>query len=76
MLRLSSYLERVMHARALTSRTHRAKVIPAHAGIQEVSGIWIPAYAGMTFPLDIHGTSRQIAKRSTRITRSKRKSCL
>ena len=39
-----------------------AMVIPAHAGIQEVLGLWIPAYAGMTFPLDIHDTSKQIAE--------------
>jgi hypothetical protein len=45
-------------------------VIPAHAGIQEVPEIWIPAYAGMTFHRDIHYTSRQIAERSTCITRS------
>ena len=29
-------------------------VIPAHAGIQAAPRIWIPAYAGMTFPLDSH----------------------
>jgi hypothetical protein len=28
-------------------------VIPAYAGIQEVPGIWIPAYAGMTFHPDL-----------------------
>jgi hypothetical protein len=37
-----------MHSGALTCRAHRAIVMPAHAGIQEVPGIWIPACAGMT----------------------------
>jgi hypothetical protein len=48
----------------------QGKVIPAHAGIQAVPRIWIPAYAGMTFHLDIHDTFKQIAARSTCITRS------
>jgi hypothetical protein len=37
-------------------------VIPAYAGIQGAS--WIPAYAGMTFPLGIHYASRPIVERS------------
>jgi hypothetical protein len=31
----------------------RVVVIPAHAGIQAIPWLWIPAYAGMTFPRDI-----------------------
>jgi hypothetical protein len=29
-------------------------VIPAHAGIQEIPGTWIPACAGMTLQLYSH----------------------
>jgi hypothetical protein len=68
---LAFLLERVMHSGAWTYGPHRVMVIPAQAGIQEVPGIWIPAYAGMTLHLDIHRTSKQIAKRSTCITRSR-----
>jgi glutamyl-tRNA synthetase len=44
-------LERVMHSGAWLYRTHKARVMPAAAGIQAVPGLWIPACAGMTFPL-------------------------
>ena len=37
-----------------TDGARRVVVIPVHAGIQVVPQIWIPAYAGMTFPRDIH----------------------
>jgi hypothetical protein len=37
-----------------TDGARRVVVIPAHAGIQVVPRIWIPAYAGMTCPRDIH----------------------
>jgi hypothetical protein len=63
-------LERVMHSGVQTDHVHGRMVIPAYAGIQEIPGIWLPAYAGMTFHLDLHGLSKQIAARSTCITRS------
>jgi hypothetical protein len=47
-------LERVMHSGVLLYRTHKARVMPAEAGIQVVPGIWIPACAGMTFPPYFH----------------------
>jgi hypothetical protein len=43
-----------MHSGALLYRTHKARVMPAEAGIQAVPGIWIPACAGMTFPRYFH----------------------
>jgi hypothetical protein len=44
-----------MHSGALLYRTHKARVMPAEAGIQALPGIWILACAGMTFPLSFHG---------------------
>jgi hypothetical protein len=48
-----SVLERVMYSRVSAYGVRRVVVIPAHAGIQAVPRIWIPAYAGMTCPRDI-----------------------
>src|SRR5262245_36040233 len=47
-------------------------VIPAYAGIQGVLRLWIPADAGMPFPLCLYCTSIPRAERSTCITRSRR----
>jgi hypothetical protein len=64
---VSPFLERVMYSGVSTYCAHSVVVIPAHAGIQAAPRIWIPAYAGMTFPpLSMH-----IAKRATCITRSR-----
>jgi hypothetical protein len=47
--------ERVMHSGALTYCAHKARVIPAEAGIQEAPVRWTPACAGMTFQRHRHG---------------------
>ena len=49
---------------------HSVMVIPAYAGTQAIPRLWIPAYAGMTFPLYIHCVSVHIEEGSTCITRS------
>jgi hypothetical protein len=43
-----------MHSGERTEHAWSARVIPAYAGIQAVPGCWIPAGAGMTFPLSRH----------------------
>ena len=43
-----------MYSRVSTYGARRVVVMPVHAGIQAAPRIWIPAYAGMTFPLYMH----------------------
>ncbi len=62
---LLSVLERVMSSRVSTYGVRSAVVIPAHAGIQAVPRIWIPASAGMTLHLDIHAPGRAFNRHNT-----------
>jgi hypothetical protein len=56
---LAQCLERVMYSRGSTDGARYVVVIPAHAGIQTVPQIWLPADAGMTWPRNIraHGVA-------------------
>ena len=39
---------------SIVSTDGARRVMPAHAGIQAVPLVWIPAYAGMTLSLYMH----------------------
>ena len=54
-----------MYSGVSTDGARRVGVIPAHAGIQAVPRIWIPASAGMTLPLSIHVPGRAFNMHNT-----------
>ena len=54
-----------MHSRESTDGVRSVVVIPAHAGIQAVPRIWIPAAAGMTLPLYRHAHGRAFNMHNT-----------
>ena len=54
-----------MYSGVSTDHARSVVVIPAHAGIQAVPQIWIPAYAGMTFPLCIHAYGKAFNMHNT-----------
>ena len=58
-------IERVMYSGVSTDGARSVVVIPAHAGIQAAPRIWIPASAGMTFPLYIHAPDRAFNMHNT-----------
>jgi len=54
-----------MYSRVSTYGVRSVVVIPAHAGIQAVPLIWLPACAGMTFPHYIHAPGRAFNMHNT-----------
>ena len=62
---IETRLERVMYSGVSTDGARRVVVIPAHAGIQAVPRIWIPAYAGMTLYPYSHAPGRAFNMHNT-----------